>query len=66
MILARLDRFGYFLEGIFESEEKARQEILKEYKKKFFRINNRKPTKEEIELLDINFYEQKINKVYWN
>lgn len=67
IFIGTLDRFGYELRVVTNSEEEARKLLMKEYKKTFETINHYRPTKEYINTAEDELFieEVTLGKVEW-
>lgn len=67
MIYATLDRFGYDLTIICETEKEAIDKLMKEYRRAFKKSNGCAPTKKETDWAKecIEIQEFEIGKVEW-
>lgn len=66
MIYAELDRFGYLLTTIAETEEQAVKAIMEEYERAFISQNGYSPREELADHgnTDVSFYENAKEDIY--
>lgn len=67
-VLAELERFGYSLRVLAETEEGGRSALRKEYIRTYKHINNCNPTKDELKVAmdEINFTDAMFGEVWWD
>ena len=63
-----LDRFGYDLIVVSDTEDGARKALMAEYRRTYKKINKSYPSKEEIDSVndDIFVRDAVLNQVYWD
>lgn len=67
IFIGTLDRFGYELRVVTNSEEEARKLLMKEYKNAYEEINHCKPSKETFRIAKDEIFvdEVTLGKVEW-
>lgn len=67
MVIGTLDRFGYELRVLSETQSQAEKMLMKEYRKTYLEWNHCRPSKEEVECAKEEIFcdEVELDEVHW-